>query len=103
MLGAAIVPESNRMRRPAKAHAPVRTRDVIAEEFEHAAAFARRHFVNVAGELAVDEQRLAATFGMADDDRMHRDRIGVGGLVEAAGAVMSRGLAREIVLHRRAE
>src|SRR5260370_32144314 len=64
MLGAAIIPECDRMRRPAETHVPMRPRDMVVQEFQHAAAFGRRHFVNVTGELAIDEQRLAAAFRM---------------------------------------
>src|SRR5438105_7801756 len=100
MLGAAIVPECDRMRRPAEAHVPMRPRDMVVKEFQHAAAFGRRYFVNVTGELAIDEQRLAAAFRMTTDDGVNGDRIDIGVLVIAARIVMRRGLALHMRLPR---
>src|SRR5713101_3052096 len=100
MLGAAIVPECDRMRRPAETHVPMRPRDMVVKEFQHAAAFSRRHFVNVTGELAIDEQCLAAAFRMTTDDGVNGDWIDIGVLVKAARTVMRCGLALQIRLHR---
>src|SRR6266550_7535796 len=77
MLGAAIVPECDRMWRPAETHVPVRPRDMVVKEFQHAAAFSRRHFINVTGELAIDEQRLAAAFRVTNDDGVSGDRVNI--------------------------
>src|SRR5580704_6831720 len=103
VLSAAVVPHGDRMRRPAKAHGPMRPFQVVVQEVQHAAAFPGRYLADMAGEFAVDEEHLAAALRVADDDRMHRGRIGILGLVEGAGAVVRRGLAFEIGLHRRAE
>ena len=78
----------------------MRPRDMVVQEFQHAAAFGRRHFVNVTGELAIDEQRLAAAFRVTNDDGVSGDRVNIGVLVKAARTVMRRGLALQIRLHR---
>src|SRR5260370_15565364 len=77
MLGAAIVPECDRMRRPTETHVPMRPRDMVVKEFQHAAAFSRRHFVNVTGELAIDEQRLAVALRMTHDRGANCDRTDI--------------------------
>jgi hypothetical protein len=100
VMRAAIVPERDRMRAPAKAAGPFRLVAMINQESQHALAFERWQFVDLRGEVGVHVNDLLAGDGMLDDDWVHRDRRGG---TEDAPAVVSGGQAQEVGLHARRE
>src|SRR5262249_25900505 len=60
MLGAAVVPERDRVRLPAKAHAELRRLDVAKQHGEDRIALVAAHADDAGGEEAVHEQAFAA-------------------------------------------
>src|SRR5271166_608045 len=93
---AAVIPERDRMRGPAETAGPLRLVAMIDQEPQHTLAFKPRQFVDVGGEVLIDEDHLPAGHRMTRDDGVHRNRRAG---PEHAGAVMGRGQAREILLH----
>ena len=70
MLGAAVVPESDRVVGPLEAALEVDVLDVVGQEVQHPAALVAREFVDSPGEDLVHEQRLLAGDRMRAYDRM---------------------------------
>jgi len=70
MLGAAVIPECNRVRAPPEAARPLVTADMAIEKFQECVAFAAGEFIDVAGEIPIDEDAAPPAFGVTDDDGM---------------------------------
>src|SRR5215470_815651 len=59
VLDAAVVPEGDRMTLPGEPHLKFLTRAVLAQKLEERSALVPRQPIDMSGEVAVDEQRLA--------------------------------------------
>src|SRR6185369_6543645 len=89
MLGAAVIPEGDRMLAPVEAHLPLGALDVLEQELEQRIALHRRQIVDVRGLAAIDVDELAAGPGMHRDDRVRAHGIdGLRALVEELGAIV---------------
>src|SRR4051812_49859722 len=107
MLGAAVVPERDCILAPAEAALKQGIFRVAVEIGEHRIAFVTRDADDVAGEAAIDVERLLPGYRMRAYDRMLGARIGgpVGnariGIKPAIGrlAVMQRRESVEISFH----
>src|SRR5262245_56626609 len=70
VLDAAIVPEGDRMGLPAEADLEFLARAVLAQKPEDRAALLSRQPIDMGGEMAVDEQRLALGHRVGANHRM---------------------------------
>src|SRR6185312_3405230 len=107
VLDAAVVPEGDRVRLPAETALEERVFHVLVEVVQDAVALVARHADQVAGESAIDVERLLARHRMGahhrvDGARILRLLLHAEVLVEAAidrFAVVEGGQAVEIALH----
>src|SRR5262249_30672308 len=89
MLGAAVVPECDRVLAPVEAHLPLRVLDVLEQEAEDGVALLARYAVDLRGLAAVHVEKLPAGPGMHGDHRVRAHWVhGVRALVEELGAIV---------------
>src|SRR5262249_12538006 len=88
VLGAAVVPECDRICLPLETHAQFGGLHVPVEHLENRVAFARAQADNARGEEAVREQAFPTRLGMRPDDRMLGTRINPSAIVIAVAAAV---------------
>src|SRR5215831_18274816 len=88
VLGAAVVPECDRIRLPLETHAQLGGLHVAVEHFEYRVAFSRAQTDDVGSEKAIHEQAFPPSLGMGPDNRMLGARIGLAAIVVAVASAV---------------
>src|SRR5262245_42022106 len=88
VLGAAVVPECDRIRLPLETHAQLGGFHVAVEHFEYRVAFSRAQTDDVRGEKTIHEQTFPPRLWMRPDNRMLGARISLAAIVVAVAATV---------------